>query len=58
MFNPKTPNTNGTMIYKTLYINEETIKEAEYYANKNKISLNSLLTQMIEHCLDEMKNQK
>ena len=57
MFKPKTTNANNNMTYKTLYISENVLKDVEYYANKNDISLNSMIVQMIEYCLDELKNK-
>jgi len=57
MFIPKTTNTNNNMTYKTLYISENVLKDVEYYANKNNISLNSMIVQMIEYCVDELKNK-
>ena len=57
MFNPKETNANNNMTYKTLYISENLLKDVEYYANKSDISLNSMIVQMIEYCLDELKNK-
>jgi len=57
MFSPKTSNSNNNMTYKTLYISENILKDVEYYANQSDISLNSMIVQMIEYCLDELKNK-
>jgi len=55
MFKPKTSTTKGNMIYKTLYINETIVQNLEFYANIYNISVNSMITQMIEYCLNDMK---
>ena len=55
MFIPKSTNSNNNMTYKTLYISENVLKDVEYYANQNNISLNSMIVQMIEYCLEELK---
>ena len=57
MFKPKATNANNNMTYKTLYISENILKDVEHYANQNDISLNSMIVQMIEYCLDELKNK-
>ena len=57
MFSPKASNLNNNMTYKTLYISENLLKDVEYYANQSDISLNSMIVQMIEYCLDELKNK-
>lgn len=57
MFKPKPTNASNNMTYKTLYISENVLKDVEYYANKSDISLNSMIVQMIEYCLDELKNK-
>jgi len=56
MFKPKKTKANGNMIYKTIYINEKVVKDIEHYANKSSISSNAMIVQMIEHCLNELKN--
>lgn len=58
MFKPKASNANDNMTYKTLYISENLVKDIEYYANKNNISSNSMIVQMIEYCLDELKSSE
>lgn len=57
MFEPKATNANSNMTYKTLYISENILKDVEHYASKNDISLNSMIVQMIEYCLEELKNK-
>ena len=57
MFEPKATNSNNNMTYKTLNISEDILKDVEYYANQSNISLNSMIVQMIEYCLEELKNK-
>ena len=57
MFKPKATNANNNLTYKTLYISENILKDVEHYANQNDISLNSMIVQMIEYCLEELKNK-
>lgn len=59
MFNPK-EREKDTMVYKTLYINSSTLKKVDEFAQENNLSLNAMITQMIEYCLSELegKNNK
>ena len=44
-------------IYKSLYIKENLVQKIEEIAKKNDTSFNNVIISMIEHCLNEEKEE-
>lgn len=56
-FVPKETKQKVEAVYKTLYLTTETAERLQKIADENKMSFNSVVVSMIEHCLEEHNNR-
>lgn len=54
-FNLKNINSKSSASYKTIYLRDEVIEKIEKIAKERNTSFNSVITNMIDYCLEDLE---